>query len=251
MTIGAARRLARRSSASSSRSRCARRRRCCRFASSGSGRWPPPTHDGDRRRGRVLGVLPPDAVPAGRPPLLARSQSGVAFVAFAARWSWSRTSRRWSWDGSACERRSRPASLLGRLGGAAHATAGRRALLLGHLPGLRPRRRRHGLSFVPVTIASLAGVERADAGVASGLINTSRQIGGAIGIAADQRDRRRRHRSGRRHRPARPRLPRCAGCPSWAPRRRRNDHSGLHPPHPRSGRAAVGRAGGDRARRAA
>ena len=41
-----------------------------------------------------------------------------------------------------------------------------------------------GLSFVPVTIASLMGVERADAGVASGLINTSRQIGGAIGIAA-------------------------------------------------------------------
>ena len=41
-----------------------------------------------------------------------------------------------------------------------------------------------GLSFVPVTIASLAGVERSDAGVASGLINTSRQIGGAIGIAA-------------------------------------------------------------------
>jgi MFS family permease len=41
-----------------------------------------------------------------------------------------------------------------------------------------------GLSFVPVTIASLSGVERSDAGVASGLINTSRQIGGAIGIAA-------------------------------------------------------------------
>jgi EmrB/QacA subfamily drug resistance transporter len=41
-----------------------------------------------------------------------------------------------------------------------------------------------GLSFVPVTIASLSGVGRADAGVASGLINTSRQIGGAIGIAA-------------------------------------------------------------------
>jgi EmrB/QacA subfamily drug resistance transporter len=40
------------------------------------------------------------------------------------------------------------------------------------------------LSFVPVTIASLAGVDRSDAGVASGLINTSRQIGGAIGIAA-------------------------------------------------------------------
>ena len=41
-----------------------------------------------------------------------------------------------------------------------------------------------GLSFVPVTIASLTGVERADAGIASGLVNTSRQIGGAIGLAA-------------------------------------------------------------------
>jgi EmrB/QacA subfamily drug resistance transporter len=40
------------------------------------------------------------------------------------------------------------------------------------------------LSFVPVTIASLTGVQAADAGVASGLINTSRQIGGAVGLAA-------------------------------------------------------------------
>jgi EmrB/QacA subfamily drug resistance transporter len=40
-----------------------------------------------------------------------------------------------------------------------------------------------GFSFVPVTIAALTGVERADAGVASGLVNTSRQIGGAIGLA--------------------------------------------------------------------
>src|SRR5881394_1534920 len=40
-----------------------------------------------------------------------------------------------------------------------------------------------GFSFVPVTIASLTGVERSDAGVASGLVNTSRQIGGAVGLA--------------------------------------------------------------------
>jgi EmrB/QacA subfamily drug resistance transporter len=40
------------------------------------------------------------------------------------------------------------------------------------------------LSFVPVTIASLTGVQQTDAGVASGLINTSRQIGGSVGLAA-------------------------------------------------------------------
>jgi EmrB/QacA subfamily drug resistance transporter len=38
-------------------------------------------------------------------------------------------------------------------------------------------------SFVPVTIAALAGVEEREAGLASGLINTSQQIGGAIGVA--------------------------------------------------------------------
>jgi EmrB/QacA subfamily drug resistance transporter len=41
-----------------------------------------------------------------------------------------------------------------------------------------------GTSFVAVTIAALAGVPGRDAGIASGLVNTSRQIGGAIGLAA-------------------------------------------------------------------
>jgi NAD(P)-dependent dehydrogenase (short-subunit alcohol dehydrogenase family) len=41
-----------------------------------------------------------------------------------------------------------------------------------------------GLTFVPMTIAGLSGVAGSDAGVASGLNNTSRQIGGAVGIAA-------------------------------------------------------------------
>jgi len=38
-------------------------------------------------------------------------------------------------------------------------------------------------TFVPMTIAALMGVEEADAGVASGLLNTTQQIGGAIGLA--------------------------------------------------------------------
>jgi MFS family permease len=40
------------------------------------------------------------------------------------------------------------------------------------------------LAFVPISIGGLTGVRPADAGVASGLINTSQQIGGAIGVAA-------------------------------------------------------------------
>src|SRR5438876_559106 len=40
-----------------------------------------------------------------------------------------------------------------------------------------------GFSFVPVSIAALAGVRHSEAGLASGLFNTTQQIGGALGIA--------------------------------------------------------------------
>jgi MFS family permease len=38
-------------------------------------------------------------------------------------------------------------------------------------------------AFIPVSIAALAGVEHHESGLASGLINTSQQIGGALGVA--------------------------------------------------------------------
>jgi EmrB/QacA subfamily drug resistance transporter len=40
-----------------------------------------------------------------------------------------------------------------------------------------------GLAFVPVSIAALSGVTAKNAGLASGLINTTQQVGGAIGLA--------------------------------------------------------------------
>jgi EmrB/QacA subfamily drug resistance transporter len=40
-----------------------------------------------------------------------------------------------------------------------------------------------GFSFVPVTIAATTGVDSSESGLASGLVNTSRQVGGSLGLA--------------------------------------------------------------------
>ena len=40
-----------------------------------------------------------------------------------------------------------------------------------------------GLTFVPVTLIATSGIGPGDAGLASGLLNTSQQVGGALGLA--------------------------------------------------------------------
>jgi EmrB/QacA subfamily drug resistance transporter len=40
-----------------------------------------------------------------------------------------------------------------------------------------------GLSFVPITIAATSGVAPGDSGLASGLLNTTQQVGGSLGLA--------------------------------------------------------------------
>ena len=54
-----------------------------------------------------------------------------------------------------------------------------------------------GLSFVSLTVTAMSGVTHHEAGMASGLLNTAQQVGGALGLAvlssvATLEDRRRR-----------------------------------------------------------
>jgi EmrB/QacA subfamily drug resistance transporter len=51
------------------------------------------------------------------------------------------------------------------------------------LPGVMLASIGMGLTFVPVTLIATSGISSDDAGLASGLFNTSQQIGGALGLA--------------------------------------------------------------------
>ena len=51
------------------------------------------------------------------------------------------------------------------------------------LPGVMLASIGMGLTFVPITLIATSGVPNDDAGLASGLYNTSQQIGGALGLA--------------------------------------------------------------------
>ena len=51
------------------------------------------------------------------------------------------------------------------------------------LAGLLPMSIGMGFTFVPMTLIATSGVEPSDAGLASGVFNTSQQVGGALGLA--------------------------------------------------------------------
>ena len=51
------------------------------------------------------------------------------------------------------------------------------------LPGLIPIAFGMGMTFVPVTLMATTGVHGDDQGLASGLLNTAQQVGGALGLA--------------------------------------------------------------------
>ena len=51
------------------------------------------------------------------------------------------------------------------------------------LVGLLPMSIGMGLTFVPITLLGTSGVTADDSGLASGLFNTSQQVGGSLGLA--------------------------------------------------------------------
>jgi EmrB/QacA subfamily drug resistance transporter len=51
------------------------------------------------------------------------------------------------------------------------------------LPGLLPIAFGMGMTFVPITLMATTGVHGDDQGLASGLLNTAQQVGGALGLA--------------------------------------------------------------------
>ena len=57
-----------------------------------------------------------------------------------------------------------------------------------------------GLSFPPLIGLAMSGVAPRDAGLASGLVNTTAQVGGALGLAVLATGKLRTHRSPARHR---------------------------------------------------
>ena len=131
------------------------------------------------------------------------------------------------------------------------------------LPGLIPMSVGMGLTFVPITLIATTNMSDDDAGLASGLFNTSQQMGGALGLAvlatlaadktgsvlaasAARRGRRPGGRAGRGL-PGRVRRRRAAGAGGRRPARRRaaQVRRGQHRP---GGRACRGRVGAHRPR---
>jgi EmrB/QacA subfamily drug resistance transporter len=62
-------------------------------------------------------------------------------------------------------------------------TPGETSYVIDLLPGIMLMSVGMGLVFVPVTLIATSGVPADDAGLASGLFNTSQQVGGALGLA--------------------------------------------------------------------
>ena len=85
-----------------------------------------------------------------------------------------------------------------------------------------------GFAFVPVTIAAVTGTRPDEAGLASGLINTAQQVGGALGLAILSVDRQQPDDQ-------RPRLRRPATAP-WRSRRASRPRSSSAPASPPSAR---------------